>query len=76
MLGSVALQLAYVACGRIDDYWEYGEQFYDWMAGALVVQEAAGAVTDINGDPFTWASTGIIAGNMQLHAEIQAMLKR
>jgi myo-inositol-1(or 4)-monophosphatase len=77
MLGSVALQLAYVACGRMDAYWEYGEQLYDWMAGAFLVQEAAGGtVTDINGDPFTWGSTGIIAGNKQLHAEIQTKLKR
>ncbi|MGR5965158.1 inositol monophosphatase family protein [Bacillus cereus] len=49
MLGSVALQLAYVACGRLDAYWEHGDEFYDWAAGALLVQEAKGRVVDIHG---------------------------
>lgn len=76
MLGSVALQLAYVACGRMDAYWEYGEQFYDWLAGAFLVQEAkGGVVTDINGEAFTWGSSGIIAGNTALRSEIQMRLK-
>lgn len=75
MLGSVALQLAYVACGRMDAYWEYGEQLYDWMAGAFLVQEARGSVTDIHGEAFTWGSSGIIAGNDILRSEIQTKLK-
>ncbi|MNK62551.1 Inositol-1-monophosphatase [compost metagenome] len=77
MLGSVALQLAYVACGRIDAYWEFGEQYYDWMAGALIVQEAhGGEVTDIHGRAFTWGCSGIIAANEPLREEMQAHLKR
>ncbi|WP_068612519.1 inositol monophosphatase family protein [Paenibacillus tuaregi] len=76
LLGSVALQLAYVACGRMDAYWEYGEQLYDWMAGALIVKEAKGSVTDIRGQEFTWGSIGIIAGNEPLRQEIQTLLMR
>lgn len=67
MLGSVALQLAYVACGRLDGYWEFGDELYDWLAGALIVQEAGGFVTDIRGDKFTWGTNGIIAGASTTH---------
>jgi myo-inositol-1(or 4)-monophosphatase len=63
MLGSVALQLAYIACGRADVFWEYGEGAYDWMAGILLIQEAGGAVMDIHGQAFDWGAYGIIAGN-------------
>jgi myo-inositol-1(or 4)-monophosphatase len=61
MLRSVALQLAYVACGSFDGCWEHGKDYYDWLAGALLIQESGGTVTDINGNPFGWGSTGIIA---------------
>lgn len=75
MLGSVALQLAYVACGRIDAYWEHGDEFYDWAAGALLVQEAKGKVVDIQGGTFTWGSSGIIAGNEEVLSQIQTILR-
>lgn len=63
MLGSVALQLAYVACGRLDGYWEYGENIYDWLGAAFLVKEAGGIVSDPQGHTFTWGTTGIIASN-------------
>ncbi|HHT7011381.1 inositol monophosphatase family protein [Bacillus cereus] len=74
MLGSVALQLAYVACGRIDAYWEHGDEFYDWAAGALLVREAKGRVIDMHGDTFTWGSSGLIAGNEEVLSQIQTIL--
>ncbi|WP_426446245.1 inositol monophosphatase family protein [Paenibacillus sp. S-38] len=74
MMGSVALQLAYVAGGRLDAYWEYGESLYNWAAGALLVSEAGGHVTGPAGEPFTWGCTGIIAGHEPLRAGIQTVL--
>jgi myo-inositol-1(or 4)-monophosphatase len=73
MLGSVKLQLAYVACGRLDGYWEYGSEYgdyYDWLAGALIVREAGGMVTDTAGNPFTWGTRGVLAANETLSAAL------
>ncbi|NRD76858.1 inositol monophosphatase [Bacillus sp. BRMEA1] len=73
MLGSVKLQLAYVACGRLDGYWEFGSEYgdyYDWLPGTFIVQEAGGTVTDSAGSPFTWGSRGVIASNQTLSAEL------
>lgn len=67
MLGSVALQLAYVACSRLDGYWEFGDEFYDWVSGALLIREAGGVVSNIYGNEFTWGATGIIAGPPIIH---------
>ncbi len=61
MLGSVALQLAYVACGRADGYVEFGSGIYDWLAGALLIREAGGTVTDGQGHLFGWGATCIVA---------------
>lgn len=69
--GGVALQLAYVACGRLDGFWEYGNDLYDWLAGSLLVREAHGTVTDIQGNPFSWAASGIIAANSTIHQELK-----
>jgi myo-inositol-1(or 4)-monophosphatase len=75
MLGSVALQLAYVACGRLDGYWEHGKDYYDWVAGALLIKESGGTVTDISGNPFGWGSTGIIAaGTAAIQRQALAVL--
>ncbi|WP_025846198.1 inositol monophosphatase family protein [Paenibacillus ehimensis] len=74
MLGSVALQLAYVASGKMDGYWEFGDDSYDRMAGALLVREAGGIVTDIRDESFTVGSSGIIAGNAAMHAAIRHTL--
>lgn len=67
MLGPSSLQLAYVAAGRLDAFWEYGADVYDWLAGALMVEEAGGKVQTIVGDAFCIETdTGILAGNEQL----------
>ncbi|GIO56043.1 inositol monophosphatase family protein [Paenibacillus cineris] len=74
MLGSVALQMAYVACGRMDAYWEHGQEVYDWMAGALLIEEAGGIATDMDGKPFGWGASGVIAGSRELCRGITVVL--
>jgi len=70
--GGVSFQLAYVACGRFDGYWEYGHDMVDWMAGSLLVREANGTVTDMQGNDFSWGASGIIAANPVIQQKLQA----
>jgi myo-inositol-1(or 4)-monophosphatase len=73
-LGSAALDLAYVAAGRLDGFWEMHLKPYDVAAGALLVREAAGRVTDMwKGDDWLESQT-IVASNGLIHDAIQAML--
>jgi myo-inositol-1(or 4)-monophosphatase len=60
-MASASLQLAYVAAGRLDAYWETGNDLYDWIAGALLVQESGGQVTDLAGAPLGLNANGIAA---------------
>ena len=69
-LGSAALDLAYVAAGRFDGYWESKIQPWDVAAGALIVSEAGGHVTTIGGGPFRSRSGSVIASNGRIHAEM------
>ncbi|MGG4266708.1 inositol monophosphatase family protein [Peribacillus simplex] len=71
ILGSAPLQLAYIACGRLDGYWEFGVNFYNWVAGALLVQEAGGVVSNVQVETFTESVSGIIAANSDMHQEIE-----
>lgn len=71
--GSASLDLAYVACGRYDGFWEFGLSPWDMAAGALIIQEAGGMVTDLSGDQAYLESGNIVAGNPKIHAE---MLRR
>jgi len=65
--GSAALDLAYVACGRYDGFWEFGLKPWDMAAGALLIQEAGGIVTDLEGgDPYMM-SGNILAATTKLH---------
>ena len=69
--GSAAMDLAYVACGRVDGYWETGLSPWDIAAGSLLVQEAGGRVTDLWGGE-TYLETGdILATNERIHKETQ-----
>jgi myo-inositol-1(or 4)-monophosphatase len=65
--GSAALDLAYVAAGRFDGFWERDLQPWDMAAGALMVVEAGGRVTTIDGERFTSASQTVIAANTDIH---------
>jgi len=65
-LGSAATDLAYVACGRFDSFWEYDLKPWDVAAGALIVKEAGGVVTDFNGGSNYIFGGEIIASNTLL----------
>jgi myo-inositol-1(or 4)-monophosphatase len=68
--GSAALDLAYVACGRFDGYWEFILNPWDTAAGVLLVQEAGGTVSQIRNEPFEIASREVVASNTILHPEL------
>ena len=65
--GAAALDLAYVASGRLDGFWEYGLKPWDMAAGALLIQEAGGIVTSINNDSNFMKSDNILTANTKLH---------
>jgi myo-inositol-1(or 4)-monophosphatase len=73
--GSAAMNLAYVAAGRFDGFWERGIQAWDMAAGVLMVTEAGGKVTDITGGPFDLMAENALAGNPKIHARIRGILK-
>ncbi len=68
--GSAALDLSYVACGRFDGFWELKLKPWDVAAGALIVMEAGGRVTDFEGRPFTLEVPGVVATNGLIHGPI------
>jgi myo-inositol-1(or 4)-monophosphatase len=70
--GGAAIDLAYIAAGRIDAYFEQGLNPWDQAAGALLVQEAGGVVQGIDGGPATHRMT--IAGSAEVVAELHAAL--
>ncbi len=69
-IGSASLDLSYVACGRIDGYWEPMLYAWDMAAGSLIVEEAGGTVTKYNGDPFDPEYPEILATNGTIHAQM------
>ena len=68
--GSAALDLAYVAAGRLDGYWEAGLGPWDIAAGALIVREAGGLVTDFNGDADFLDKGEVVAGNPRIISDL------
>ncbi len=68
--GSAALDLAYTACGRLDGYWEFKLNPWDTAAGVLLVREAGGTVTYIDGSPFRLESAEVLASNGIIHASL------
>ena len=72
--GSAALDLAYVACGRMDGFWEMALQPWDMGAGALLVEEAGGRVTDFFGDTEYLRQGHVLAGNRPIHAKMLRLL--
>jgi len=71
--GSAALDLAYVAAGRVDGFWEIGLKAWDTAAGTLLIREAGGLCTDMRGAPLDLRGPHILADNGALHAEMVAM---
>ena len=74
--GSAALNLCYIAAGRLDGYWERGISPWDVAAGALIVTEAGGTVTNMSGGPFRSDERQIIATNGLLHEELRTVVMR
>ncbi len=72
--GSAALDLALVAAGRFDAFWEWDLKPWDVAAGALLIAEAGGRVSAIDGSPLDLANGSIAASNGRLHAELCAAL--
>jgi myo-inositol-1(or 4)-monophosphatase len=72
--GSAALHLAYVASGRLSGFWEIGLNAWDIAAGALLIQESGGKVTDTQGRPYNLAVRNILATNGEIHDELKQEL--
>jgi myo-inositol-1(or 4)-monophosphatase len=75
-LGSAALDLAYVACGRADIYWERGLNSWDLAAGMIILREAGGFVSDADGGTDPIATRSVACGNEVLHRELVAILRK
>lgn len=73
-LGSAALDMAYVARGSFDGYWEPEVKPWDVAAGWLLVEEAGGVVTDLRGRPFTLEAGQVLASNGRIHQAMQSVL--
>ncbi len=73
--GSAALDLAWIAAGRFDGYWERGLSPWDMAAGIIIVREAGGYVTDLEGKEAMFATGDIIAGNEIVHRDLLRALK-
>lgn len=67
--GSAAMDLAYVAAGKLDAFWELGLQLYDLAAGEVLVREAGGSVSDMENDRF-YPERGILASNGKIHEKM------
>src|SRR5688500_14623797 len=74
--GAAALDLSYVAAGRVDGFWEELLQPWDLMAGKLMVEEAGGVVTRFDGSALGLRADEIVAANQGLHRRMLAVLKR
>jgi myo-inositol-1(or 4)-monophosphatase len=72
--GAAALDLAWVAAGRVDAYWERGLSPWDMAAGIALVREAGGFVTDLDGRDIELNSSGILAANGPIHADMLRVL--
>jgi myo-inositol-1(or 4)-monophosphatase len=73
-LGSAAIDLCYVASGRLDGFWERGLKPWDIAAGALLVEEAGGKVTGLTGGPFQSRGNEVLATNALIHDEMLAVI--
>ena len=74
--GSAAIDLAYVACGRFDGFWEDGLNAWDTAAGVLLIQEARGRVSDFDDQPLNIYTPKVLASNGLIHDAMRAVLIR
>lgn len=74
-LGSAAIDLCWVACGRFEGFYEHKLNAWDSAAGFLIVEEAGGTVTDLSGAPYSPYEPGIVASNGLIHEELLQWIK-
>jgi myo-inositol-1(or 4)-monophosphatase len=74
-LGSAALDLCYVAAGRFDGFWEQHLKPWDVSAGALIVTEAGGRITGMDGSRFDPVAAHLVASNGHIHAAMLAVIE-
>ena len=72
--GSAAIDMAYVAAGRFDGFWEEGLNPWDMAAGVLLIEEAGGFVTGYDNSKFSIYSPPILASNGRIHAQMATIL--
>jgi myo-inositol-1(or 4)-monophosphatase len=75
-MGSAALDLAYVAAGRMDGFWEHGLSPWDMAAGIVIIREAGGFATDAKGGQDIFDTGSIVAGNEHIHKTLLKTLKK
>jgi myo-inositol-1(or 4)-monophosphatase len=73
--GSAALDLCYVACGRLDGFWELKLKPWDVAAGSLIVREAGGMISDFGGVMFSIHKDEIVASNHRIHRQLADILR-
>jgi len=73
--GAASLDLAYVACGRLDGFWEFGLKEWDMAAGALLIQEAGGIITSVDNDNDYLAKGHILTANSKIHDEMIKLVR-
>jgi myo-inositol-1(or 4)-monophosphatase len=73
--GAASLDLAWVAAGRFDGFWERGLQAWDIAAGVVLVREAGGVITDMTGGSDMLANGTVLSANEQLHPQLLKLLK-
>jgi len=74
-LGAAAIDLCHVACGKVDGFWEFDLQPWDTTAGVLIVQEAGGIVTKMDGTEYSINRSQLLATNSQIHNEMLKITK-
>ncbi len=74
--GAAAIDLAYVACGRLDGFWELFLKPWDIAAGVLIIREAGGKATNFDGTPIDIYGTEILASNGRIHNEMINVLRK
>ena len=72
--GAAAIDLCYVAAGRLDGFWETGLSIWDIAAGALIIQESGGIITDINGSSNYLETGDVLCGTPRIHSKLQQLL--
>lgn len=75
-LGSAAIDLCWVACGRFDGFWEYNLSSWDVAAGYLIVQEAGGRITNFEGSPYSVFDKETLATNGHIHEEMLQLIRK